>query len=663
MPLPKRKKGESHDDFVKRCMADPIMNREFPDAAQRRAVCERLDAKGQVNFTCEAGNVTIEAADAGDDGQQKLPRFTMIAYTGDAMSLAWWAYPVVVDLQGLKIPSQNLPVRFGHDYYHGVGHTESIRVENNQLIATGVISRDTEAAREIVASAKKGFPWQASISASVEDQEFFKADKTVNVNGREFRGPIYVIRAATLGEISFVDLGADSKTTAIVAKGQEGSIVTDDLNPQVQGAAPEPDHIPEPKPEPQVSVQGQQASYDAELARIKAIQAICDGGDAIAQQVAIEAIEAGWEPKKAALELLRRRRPQVRVVAEGADEFRKDVVAGITGDSKSRWYGVRLSALARYCCELEGVAIRNEWPHEKVIEAAFSTRSLPSILKDSAQKILIDSYQAVDRASVRVSKIIEAVDFKTHTLAQLVGQYRFEKVAPDGELPHATVSDQGYTVKVDTYGRIVGLTRQDVINDDLNAFLDIPRQLGRGAALALENAFWSMVEAANGSFFSSGNANVISGASGAFGVAGLSAAIAKLRKQKDPDGNPIKARPRFVAIPPDLEADATQIYTSNVLLIAGSSDRTIGVNNPHANKYEPVVSEYLTGNGASSPWYLIADPMDVPAFGVAFLRGQQTPVIEEAAPDPKYLGTLWRGYFDFGVALLDHRGAVRANGA
>jgi len=98
-------------------------------------------------------------------------------------------------------------------------------------------------------------------------------------------------------------------------------------------------------------------------------------------------------------------------------------------------------------------------------------------------------------------------------------------------------------------------------------------------------------------------------------------------------------------------------------LITGQADKVVGANNPHANKYEPVVSEYLTGNGAVSPWYLVADPMDVPAFGVAFVRGQQTPVIEEAAPDPKYLGTLWRGYFDFGVALLDPRGAVRANGS
>lgn len=39
MPLPEPRDGESHDDFVDRCMGDENM-REFEDAAQRRAVCE-----------------------------------------------------------------------------------------------------------------------------------------------------------------------------------------------------------------------------------------------------------------------------------------------------------------------------------------------------------------------------------------------------------------------------------------------------------------------------------------------------------------------------------------------------------------------------------------------------------------------------------------------
>src|SRR5690606_19809887 len=79
-----------------------------------------------------------------------------------------------------------------------------------------VISRDTLAAREVVTSSKNGFPWQASVGASVEDFEFVKNDEPVLVNGRQHSGPLNVVRRSTLGEISFVDLGADGSTSASV---------------------------------------------------------------------------------------------------------------------------------------------------------------------------------------------------------------------------------------------------------------------------------------------------------------------------------------------------------------------------------------------------------------------------------------------------------------
>jgi len=39
MPLPEPEKNESVSAFVKRCMADDVMNKEFPDTKERAAVC------------------------------------------------------------------------------------------------------------------------------------------------------------------------------------------------------------------------------------------------------------------------------------------------------------------------------------------------------------------------------------------------------------------------------------------------------------------------------------------------------------------------------------------------------------------------------------------------------------------------------------------------
>ena len=223
MPLPTRNVDEPHDQFIERCMGDPAMVREFPDAGQRRAVCERqakVRAEGVLNLVSEPGAITIEAAADGEPGapeKPRLPRFSMVAYTGGPMRIAGWRWPVIVDLAGLSIPSQCRPIRFGHDMQSGVGHSDAIRVEDGKLIATGMVSRDTAAAKEIVVSARNGFPWQASIAAAVEEFEFVKESQKTIVNGREFLGPVNVVRRSTLGEISFVDLGADGQTSASVA--------------------------------------------------------------------------------------------------------------------------------------------------------------------------------------------------------------------------------------------------------------------------------------------------------------------------------------------------------------------------------------------------------------------------------------------------------------
>lgn len=159
----------------------------------------------------------IEIQAEAPGAQAGPPRFSMTAYTGGAMRLGGWRHPVVVDLAGMRIPSQKRPIRMNHNPDLGVGHTESIAVENNALRAAGVVSRDTPAARDVVAGGRNGFPWQASIGASVEEHEFVREGDTATVNGREFKGPVNVVRRSTLGEISFVDLGADGDTTASIA--------------------------------------------------------------------------------------------------------------------------------------------------------------------------------------------------------------------------------------------------------------------------------------------------------------------------------------------------------------------------------------------------------------------------------------------------------------
>ena len=316
MPLPTRNVDESLEEFLARCMADSVMVQEFPDEAQRRAVCQRqakitADATGTLKLVSEPGAIRIEASADALEGQDpekpRLPRFSMVAYTGGPMRIGGWRHPVIVDLAGLAVPSQNRPIRFGHDMQSGVGHTDAIQIDAGRLLATGVVSRDTVAAREIVASARNGFPWQASLAASVEEFEFIKPSQTALVNGREFSGPVNVVRRSTLGEISFVDLGADGQTTASVAAistphTQEESHVPDSItmgadsqssatsegvgaatavppaaSPAPAPAAPAPASEQAGRASAVAAVEAIRAAAAAESARIAAVRQVCAG--------------------------------------------------------------------------------------------------------------------------------------------------------------------------------------------------------------------------------------------------------------------------------------------------------------------------------------------------------------------------------------------------
>jgi hypothetical protein len=62
----------------------------------------------------------------------------------------------------------------------------------------------------------------------------------------------------------------------------------------------------------------------------------------------------------------------------------------------------------------------------------------------------------------------------------------------------------------------------------------------------------------------------------------------------------------------------------------------------------------FTGYSPTS-WYLMGDPNVVDTLEVAFLRGKESPTIEQVDPGPNYLGILFRIYHDTGCKPIDWR--------
>ncbi|HPM24941.1 MAG TPA: hypothetical protein PLP66_13620, partial [Phycisphaerae bacterium] len=486
------------------------MSRKTQTPAPPREAAEQVPDR--LALVCKAERITLEAAAVEGDAPA-IPRFTMLAYTGEPMHVEGWRYPVVVDLEGLSIPSQRRPVRFGHSMYAGVGHTERIAIESGRLIAEGVVSRETAVAREVVASGKRGFPWQASIGAQVAQADFVRAGKSVTVNGRTFDGPLYVARRTVLGEFSFVDLGADGGTTATIAAQQQENDVMDDNTdtPVTQTDESNPTVTPEPPRAGPTDGNGTEANPSvnpateiraqalAESKRIAAIRRIC--GSRL-PQIEEQAIAEGWTEEKTELEKLRASRPKAPAIHVASDTMSGQVLEAacmLTGkvtkidelydeqtlDAASRRFrgGIGLQELLLEAARANGYTGWNFRDSREVLrcafgqslQAGFSTIDIGGILSNVANKFLLEGFFSVERTWRNLCAVRNVSDFKTVTSYRLIGKDQYEQVAPGGELKHGTLGEQAYTNKADTYGLLLSLDRRDIINDDLGAITTVPR--------------------------------------------------------------------------------------------------------------------------------------------------------------------------------------------
>lgn len=671
------------------------------------------EAQDKATLRLVASEVPLEFAAPGDAGG--LPTVRMTAYTGGPMRVWQYDYPIVVDLAGLKISAKARPLLKDHDRSLVVGHTSKVEVEHGRrLIVDGVLSGGNAATAEIVASGKNGFPWQSSIGAPFnrDKVEFIQAGKSVRVNGQSFTGPMYVARESLLAEVSFVALGADDDTdTKIAARRQGGDMefdawlrakkfdpdtLSDDQKAVLKASydAEQKQAKPARTGEPDAGDQAEsivRARESKELARIDAIATIA----ADYPTIRAKAVSEGWDQTKTELEVLRAQAPTVNgIVKPGRQEpatFNRDVVEagvlaslGVSDKDRQAFFNERtleaarpyerigLRELTMLACALDKVeAPKIFGDGEEIIRAAFSTMSLPGILENSVNKLALMAYRAAQIQAFKFCRIGSTPDFKKVSRVRMLGTGRFERVGKAGELPSGKIGEQKFENQADTYGQVVAIDRQTIMNDDLMVLTDAGSEIGyTGAEVINQLAFEKLLGA--GSFFAAGNGNLLEGATASkFGETGLTNANTKFRKQKagpgskEKDQRPINIAPELLLVPPELEV-AAQILTGSAEIRPGGASDDRGSFNPWRGRYEVVSAPHLSDAGFSgysaTAWYLFANPNRLPAIELLFVGGRREPRVERIPLPGQQLGIGIRGYIDVGCELMDPKGVVKATG-
>ncbi|WP_245006809.1 prohead protease/major capsid protein fusion protein [Pseudomonas mandelii] len=350
--------------------------------------------------------------------------------------------------------------------------------------------------------------------------------------------------------------------------------------------------------------------------------------------------------------LLNRCNPTIALI-EGAREFR----------------GMRLLDLARECVETVGGNARGMLPQE-VARAALgcdrtamraagmqTTSDFPILLGGGVTRTLRDAYAQAPQTWRPLGQMTTVPDFRATTRAALGDISALEEVKEHGEYKYGKLEEEGAPIRVTKFGKIIAITWEAVINDDLGALTRIPRAYGLAAAETESNLVWNLI-LSNPNFtdgtaiFVAGHGN-LAASGGAINTTTLGAARAAMRKQKSKAGAFLNVEPRYLVVGPDKELEAFQ-FTSSQYVPAKNSD----INDGRNTSLVVIVDGRITGN----QWYLFTEAGLIDTFEYAYLEGEPG-VFTETREGFEVDGMEIKARLVFGAAWIDYRGAYKNPGA
>ncbi|NTE36663.1 prohead protease/major capsid protein fusion protein [Agrobacterium tumefaciens] len=281
-----------------------------------------------------------------------------------------------------------------------------------------------------------------------------------------------------------------------------------------------------------------------------------------------------------------------------------------------------------------------------------TTSDFTFLMDNAANRALLSRFTGDGSPIKKVATKRNARDFRRQSFIRPGEAPKLEKVTENGEIKTGTMGEDTRGLKLDTYARRFGLSRQAIINDDLGAFSDFIRAFAESAAvtegdllyaLLSANAFGGAKYSDNKNFFHADHGNLASSGS-AISIASLNVARVAMRTQKSVNGDRnAGVVPSILLVGPAKETEAQKIVTE----INATTTSDV---NPFAGKLQVEVENRHSGNG----WWLFADPASAPALAYGYLDGHDGPFID-TSNGWHILGTEFRCVLDFGCAPFDPR--------
>lgn len=310
-----------------------------------------------------------------------------------------------------------------------------------------------------------------------------------------------------------------------------------------------------------------------------------------------------------------------------------------------------VAGLALRSLQLQGVSVGATASRDRIIQRAMHTTSdFPALLGSAVGRVLHSVYAEIQAPLKAVARLSNLPDFRSRSVVRLGGAPSLERVNESGEFTYGTLDDMENGWRLATYGRIIALTRQAMVNDDLQGFSTLLHKFAQAAARREADELAAILLTPNlvdGSALFHADRSSLTDKK--LTLAGLGEAVKALRLQKEEDGGLILQEPASLVVPVALEMQARQLVASFAAVTADTVQ-------PYSLN---VVVEPRLDASSATEWYLVAGNQSALEYG--YLDGAQgVQIIQREGFEID--GLEMKARLDFGCGWVSPIGWVKNSG-
>lgn len=352
---------------------------------------------------------------------------------------------------------------------------------------------------------------------------------------------------------------------------------------------------------------------------------------------------------------------RVVTIEDERDKFRAGVSNAILArgglakqDTANQYRGYSLFEIARSSLEMTGMKTGGMNKMDLVAAAFTHTGGdFTHLLANVAEKAMMKGYDEAEETFQKWTATGVLPDFKAAKRADLNTFPGLLEVAEGAEYKYADIGDRGETIQLATYGRRFSITRQAIINDDLDSFSKVPRRMGRAAIRTVGNLVYAVLtgnpKMADGvDLFHADHKNLLDAA--AISTASVDAMRVAMAKQTDGNAT-LNIRLAHLLVPVALEGTARVVAESEYEVGASAKNNTVP--NSVRGTFD-VISDARLDAVSATKWYGSANSGMHDTIEVAYLDGNQAPTLEQQA-GWAVDGVEFKVRLDAGVKALDYR--------